>query len=114
MANEFLVISDGTYTLSETENKNQFYFYRNDGAVLTDRDSEPMDLYEVYIMQKMMNGEITTDAVMYNIHSEMSDDEKCIRLTIYDIGEEKVRNTSSTANNKHPNFLKRLFYKIFG
>ena len=45
MANEFLAVSDGTYTLSETENKNQFYFYRNDGAVLTDIDMEPMDLY---------------------------------------------------------------------
>lgn len=113
MANEFLEVSDGTYTLLETENKNQFYFYRNDGAVLTDIDREPMDLYRAYIMRKMMNGEIT-DVVMNNIYSEMSDDEKCIRLTICDIGEKPARNTSSTANNKQPNFFKRLFHKIFG
>ena len=112
MANEFLAISDGTFTLSETENKNQFYFYRNDGEVLTDIDREPMDLYQVYIMRKMMNGEIT-DVVMNNIYSEMSDDEKCIRLTICDIGEKPARNTNSTANNKQPNFLKHLFHKIF-
>lgn len=113
MANEFLAISDGTFTLSETENKNQFYFYRNDGNVLTDIDREPLDLYHAYIMQKMMNGEIT-DMVMNNICSEMSDDGKCIRLTICDIGEKRVKNTNSTVNSKQPNFLKRLFHKILG
>ena len=112
MANEFLAISDGTFTLSETENKNQFYFYRNDGNVLTDIDREPMDLYQAYIMQKMMNGEIT-DMVMNNIYSEMSTDGKCIRLTICDIGEEPIKPTNSNVNNKQPNFLKRLFHKIF-
>lgn len=60
MANEFLAISDGN--------------------VLTDIDREPMDLYQAYIMQKMMNGEIT-DMVMNNIYSEKSTDGKCIRLT---------------------------------
>ena len=112
MANEFLAISDGTFTLSETENKNQFYFYRNDGEVLTDIDREPMDMYQAYIMQKMMRGEIT-DMVMNNIYSETSDDGKCIRLTICDIGE-KSYNNNSTVNNKKPNFLKRLFHKFFG
>ena len=30
MAEQLRVISDDTYTFSETENKNQFFFYRND------------------------------------------------------------------------------------
>lgn len=38
MANEFLAVTDGTFTLSETENKKQFYFYRNDKKVLTNID----------------------------------------------------------------------------
>ena len=113
MANEFLAVSDGTFTLQETENKNQFYFYRNDGEVLTDIDREPMDLYQAYIIRKMMNGEIT-DIVMNNIYSETSDDGKCIRLTICDIGEKPARNNNSTVSDKQPNFLKRLFHKIFG
>lgn len=113
MANEFFAISDGTYTLSETENKNQFYFYQNDGEILTDIDEEPIDLYQAYIIQKMMYGEIT-DAVMNKIYLELSDDEKCIRLTICDVGEKKARNTNSTANQKQPNLIKRLFHKIFG
>ena len=113
MANEFLAISDGTFTLSETENKNQFYFYRNDGNVLTDIDREPINLYHAYITQKMMNGEIT-DMIMNNIYSEISDDGKCIRLTICDISEKPVKNINSTVSNKQPNFLKRWFHKIFG
>ena len=113
MANEFLAVSDGTFTLSETENKNQFYFYRNDGEVLSDIGREPMDLYQAYIMRKMMNGEIT-DMVMNNIYSETSDDGKCIRLTICDIGEKPSGSSNSTVSKKRPNFLKRLFHKIFG
>ncbi len=113
MANEFLAISDGTFTLSETEVKNQFYFYRNDGEVLIDIGREPMDFYNAYIMQKMMNGEIT-DMVINNIYSEMSDDGKCIRLTICKIGEKPVKSNNSTVIDKHPNFIKRLFHKIFG
>lgn len=113
MANEFRTVSDGTFTLSETENKNQFYFYRNDGDVLADIGSEPMNLYHAYIMQKMMNGEIT-DMFINDIYLETSDDGKCIRLTICGIGEKIVRDNNSTVSEKPPNFLKRLFHKIFG
>ncbi len=84
-----------------------------DGKVLTDIDRKPMDLYQAYIMQKMMNGEIT-DIVMNNIYSETFDDGKCIRLTICDIGEKPVQHNNSTVSNKHPNFLKCLFHKVFG
>lgn len=48
MANEFRAVSDGTFTLQETKNKNQFYFYRNDGEVLADIDREPMDLKRLF------------------------------------------------------------------
>ena len=112
MANELRAVSDGTFTLHETENKNQFYFYRNDGQVLADIDREPMDLYHAYIMQKMMSGEIT-DVVMNNIYSEISEDGKCIRLTICDIGEKPEHHDNSTVS-KQPNFLKRFFHKVFG
>ena len=65
MANGFMAVSDGTYTLQETENENQFYFYRNDRGVLTDIDREPMNLYQAFVMQRMMSGQIT-DMVMSN------------------------------------------------
>ncbi len=112
MANEFLTVSDGTYSLSETENKNQFYFYRNDGEVLTDIGRAPMDLYHAYIMSKMMNGEIT-DMVISNIRFETSDDRKTIRLTV-DNNNEKHEQKNSTVKEKKPSFIKRLIYKIFG
>lgn len=112
MANEFLAVTDGTFTLSETENKKQFYFYRNDGKVLTNIDREPMNLYQAYIMQKMMNGDIT-DIVMNDIYSAMSDDKKCLRLTIYDVGENPSENDNSVTSKKQPNFFKKLFNKLF-
>lgn len=112
MANEFLAISDGTFILSESENKNQFYFYRNDGGVLTDIDREPIDLYTAYTIKKLMDGEIA-DMVMHNISLETSDDGKCIRLTVCDMGDKSKPNINSTVSNKRPNFLKRLFHKIF-
>ncbi|MBR6034128.1 MAG: hypothetical protein IKP28_05300 [Clostridia bacterium] len=81
MADVFQAVTDGTFTLQETENKNQFYFYRNDGGVLTDVDREPIELYQAYIAHKIMSGEITS-IVVSTIQSEISDDGKCIRLTI--------------------------------
>ena len=113
MAKELLAVSDGTYTLSETEEENQFYFFRNDHGVLTDIGRETMDLYQAYIMQKMVDGEIT-DMVMNDIYSEMSVDGKCIRLTICNIGEKPTHKTNSIASKKKPNFIKRLLNKIFG
>ena len=112
MANKFLAVSDGTFTLQESENKNQFYFYRNDGEVLTDVNEELMDLYHAYIFQKMVNGEI--NMVMNNIYSEISGDGKCIRLTISNIGEKLERDQNSTVSDKPSGFMKRLLHKIFG
>lgn len=108
MADELLVISDGTFTLSETERENQFYFYRNDGEVLTGIDQEPMLFYRTYIFNKMIEGKLT-DIVMQTIYSEMSDDGKCIRLTISDIG----KKSELGASNQKPNIFKRLLNKIW-
>ena len=108
MAVELNAISDGTFTLQETEDKNRFYFYRNDGEVLTDIEREPMDLYQAYIAHQMMSGEIK-DVVMNNIDFEISDDEKIIRLTISEITKQPVQMSS-----QKPSFFKRVFHKIFG
>lgn len=109
MANKFLAITDGTFTFSETENENQFYFYRNDEDVLTDIGRKPIDFYQEYIIHKFINGEMKEEEmVLNNIHSEISVDGKCIRLTICDFGKD------SNAIEKKPNFLKRLLNKIFG
>ena len=109
MSKQFNSVSNGTYTLQEGENKNQLYFYRNDGGVLSNIDREPMDLYQAYIMQKMINGEIT-DMVMNNIYSEISEDRKYIRLTISDIGENPKK---IAKRSDKPNAFKRFINKIF-
>ena len=108
MAVEFNAISDGTFILQETEDKNRFYFYRNDGGVLNDIGREPMDLYKAYIACQMMSGEIK-DVVMNNINFEISDDKKVIRLTISEIAKRPIQ-----TNSRKPSFFKQVFHKIFG
>lgn len=111
MANELLAVSNGEFTLSKTENENHYYFYRNDGGVLTaGTEREMIDMYRAYIMHEMVEGKIT-DNVNHRIYAEMSSDGKCIRLTICDIGKEPTNTNNSTVNQKQPNFLKRLFHK---
>lgn len=111
MSKGFNTLSNGEFTFAETDVKNQFYFYRNDGEVLGEVDRLPMDFYQQYIMKKMMDGEIT-EMVMNNILFETSDDGKCIRLTVSDIGE--TPKAEEKPKTKKSNFFKRIFKKIFG
>ena len=57
MKKEFACIGDGTYILSESENPNIFYFYREDGGLLEDVGDIPMEMHGFYVQHKMFNGE---------------------------------------------------------
>ena len=105
MSNELKAMTDGTFTFAESEDPNVFYFYRNDGEVIGNVGRMPMDFYQNWICTKMFNGEIT-EMVMNDICFETSDDDKCIRLTVSGIGERKSK-------QEQPNFIKRLFSKLF-
>lgn len=114
MANEFLTITDGEFSLQESDVKNQFHFFRNDGKVLEKADyNRPVEFYQVYLMEKMSTGEIT-GIVMNHFRFEVSDDGKCIRLTIMDVDENEDNSRNSIANQKQPNLFKRLLKRIFG
>lgn len=104
MSNELKAMTDGIFTLAESEDPNVFYFYRNDREVIGDVGRIPMDFYQNWICIKMFSGEIT-EMVMNDICFETSVDGKCIRLTVSGIGERKTK--------QKPNFFKRLFYKLF-
>lgn len=101
----------GEYVFSETDNANQFYFYRNDGQVLGEVNGIPMFMYKKYICQQMFDGKIKS-MVMNDICFEESDDNRCIRLTVYNIGS-KGNNESieianeSTFGQKIKSLLKR-------
>ena len=114
MSKKFMTVSDGEFSLSETENENQFYFYRNDRKVLGDVGDMPMDLFQALIIQKMMTGEIT-ELVVANIRYEYSEDETIIRLTTSKIGEkDESVEPVAISSKKQPNFIRRLFNKVFG
>ena len=106
MTKEFLTISDGTFTLQEGENKNEFYFYRNDGEVLTEIEYQPMALLHAYVIRKMKEPDLEELSMSGRLYFEKSDSGKTIRLTF--------KENDSIVNKKRPNFLKRLLYKIFG
>lgn len=112
MEKEILSITNGTFTLTETEDKNQFYFYRNDGGTLGDLTFEPLDMYEDYLITKIVTGEIRGCAKK-SIKAEISKDEKTIRLTVSD-AEEEPRVEKDSSIQKKPNLFKRLLHKIFG
>ena len=84
MAEKFNAITDETYVFIEGDKPNQFFFYRKDGEVLGDIEHEPMDFYHAWVMEKMMSGEIE-GMVANNILSELSDDGKCMRITVKEI-----------------------------
>ena len=114
MAEEFLTLSDGTYTLSESSDKKVFYFYRNDGKELGDVGRKPMDLYQVYITSKMFGGEL--DGPVYgNLRFENSSDNKIVRLTVVDFKEldKEESKKDSTDDQKKPKIFERLFGKIW-
>ena len=105
MSNELKAMTDGTFTFSESEDPNVFFFYRNDGEVIGNVGRIPMDFYKNWIRTKMFNGEIT-EMVMNDICFATSIDGKCIRLTVSGIGERKT-------NQEQPNLFKMLFSKLF-
>ena len=131
MDKQLMVLSDGTFSFSESDVENQFYFYRNDKGVLGDVGRIPMDFYQEYICHKMFSGEIK-GAFASNVKMEISDDNKCIRITELSASElsdtsldsestadsdskpEPVLSQSTTATTQQPNFFKRLFKKLFG
>ena len=122
MSDERLAISNGTFTFVEGEDKNYFYFYRNDGGVLGEVGRIPMDFYQYYICRKMMSGEIT-GSVMNNLHFERSEDEKCMRITVCSFGEQKEEKDTTIEKDAEekiePNieqktsFFKRIVRKMF-
>jgi hypothetical protein len=105
------VVCNG-YVFCETENPNQFLFYRKDDEVLGDVNRIAMAMHEKYICLQMIEGNIT-DVVMNNFSFERSDDGKCIRLTTYEIDNDfppihiNTKNDRSSFSQKVKSLFKR-------
>ena len=116
MAQEFLAITDDTYTFTESDDEKVFYFYRNDEEKLGDVGRIPMDFYQAYIARKMMDENILTP-IFGNLRFETSSDEKIMRITVVDYKELPEVEKDSTNNKKppelkQPGIFKRIFEKI--
>ena len=85
MSDELRGVSNGTYNLVEGPEENVLYFYREDGGVLGDVGRLPMDFYQAYVAQKMID-ENATEVVMSNLLFEKFDEGKLIKITVFPIG----------------------------
>lgn len=70
MANEFEKLSDGTFTLFETEKPNEFHVYRNDRKNLTDLDDVPKEIIHLYNLYLGMQPKIPAQEVHFILPAE--------------------------------------------
>lgn len=82
MAKELQKLTDEEYTFTETENENQFLFFRNDRTPLgSEVGSEPIELFALYLLGKVQEGKLSSDnAYRGSIRYEISQDKRVIRL----------------------------------
>lgn len=81
MANEFVKVSDGTFTLFETETPNEFHVYRNDGENFTDLDDVYKAIEHLYIQYLEMQPKLRAQTVYFI----MSEEKKYITIIAKDI-----------------------------
>ena len=85
MTNEFLKVTDGVFTLTETEKENQFKIYRNDGKKIRNSDENVAHmLYQKYLINQIAEGKIK-EVPMSIMNCQMSADRKNIILKIRNI-----------------------------
>lgn len=70
MANEFVKVSDGTFTLFETETPNVFLVYRNDGENFSDLDDVPKEITHLYGLYMGMQLKIRVQEVYFIMPEE--------------------------------------------
>lgn len=109
---ELKAFTDGEYVFSETEEANQFYFYRQDGQVLGEVGRIPMDMYQNYMCMKMFESD-TPEMVANNIRFDTSEDGKCIRLTTFAFGQKDPIIEEDSIKKEETKGIKKLVKSLF-
>lgn len=113
MSKELQKLTDDTYTFSETEEENQFYFFRNDHELLGDVGSAPIVLFAQYLVEKDRKNELKKNKVYKGtICFEISNDHKVIRMTVSD-NQKDLHIVRSGKNKDLWSSIKNFFKKIF-
>jgi len=117
MFKELIGVTNGEYTLEETEVENQLHFFRNDHNVLGNVGILPIEMFSRYLIYKVREGQINEEYAG-EICFELSSDGKVLRLTASEKTEQNIHivknNESSAPKVTEPNFFKRVFAKWFG
>ena len=114
-------LTDGTYTLKETEVENQYLFFRNDHQVLGNTGSAYIYLFARYFNEKFSDGNEKKDvSYIGEMSFEISRDCKVLRITV-SYREKKVQEATAkkegkqkiTANKSMAKRAAKLIRKLF-
>lgn len=105
MPKKSIKVTDGTFSLIESEVKNQLYFYREDGAPLGDVENMPLVLFSQYLVCRADEEELPK---FYEAEflCEISKDGKVIRLTVTEPNDPSV--TEKPQQRHEPTFFERI------
>lgn len=121
MSKELQKLTDDTYTFEETENENQFLFFRNDHEPLENVGETPIIFFAQHLVEKDRRGELKQNKVYEGtVRFEISTDYKVIRMSVSDNQYEKpdlhIVKSEKTSNiagmwNSLKNYIKKMFAK---
>ena len=111
MVQELRELTDGVFTLKETEVEGEFIFFRNDKEVLKNvGTNNVMVLFSKYLFEKSQKGEIQQSVYECKMRFEISTDGKIIKLTVKNKPNLQVVRIEDVTR---PNFFQRI-KKMFG
>lgn len=111
MVQELRELTDGVFTLKETEVEGEFIFFRNDNQVLKNvGTNNVMELFSKYLFEKSQKGEIQQSVYECKMRFEISTDGKIIKLTVKNKPNLKIVTSEDTTR---PNLFKKII-NLFG
>ena len=111
MVQELRELTDGVFTLKETEVENQYIFFRNDKEILKNvGTNNVVMLLAEYLLVNSPKGENQQSTYEYYMCYEISEDYRIIRLTVKNKPNLQVVRIEDATR---PNFFQRI-KKMFG
>lgn len=110
MAQKLLELTNGVFTLKETEVESQLIFFRNDNEVLKNVGTNNiMELFSKYLLERFPEGRIQQSVyeckMRFEMRFEISTDGKIITMTVKNKPNLQIVKSKDTTR---PNIFKKL------
>ncbi len=109
MKNDMILISNGIYTLKETENESQFCFSRNDGRPLQEIGQKPLEFYYAYLVKQLVNKQVS-DTIKCSVSVELVEGCRYAIISARPIVELKEK---KPIRQRKMNIIEKLYWKLF-